>query len=271
MNILVLAPHQDDEILGAGGLIQVCRNRGDSVWVVFATNGDYRGVDVACQRYRESSEALSQIGVSESEIYYLGYGDTGMRASHSFLLRLLRAPMDQALSSPISSVTYHPAGRNTVRKLRTKEDGSLTKREFLSDLTWCVKTCAPDLLVCPYPSDVHGDHAALAKLTAISCVDLDIPMRLSFLIHGGDDLRWPSRTKGIVACPPVVPADVWKQRIVIPLTAEQCAIKRRLIGLFATQQQEDECGFLYAFARNEEFFFPVPDSYPTRKMYPFFK
>lgn len=271
MNILVLAPHQDDEILGAGGLIQICRDRGDSVRVVFATNGDYRGGDVACQRYHESREALSQIGVSESEIYYLGYGDTGMRASHSFLLRLLRAPMDQALSSPLSPVTYHPAGRNTVRKLRTKEEGPLTKREFLSDLTWCVKTCAPELLVFPDPSDVHGDHAALARLTAISCVGLDIPMRLSFLIHGGDDTHWPSRAKGPVACPPVVPADVWKRRIVIPLTAEQSAIKRRLIGLFATQQQEDEGGFLYAFARNEEFFFPAPDCYPTKKMYPFFK
>ena len=111
MNVLVLAPHQDDEILGAGGLIQICKERGDSVRVVFATNGDHRGSDIAFRRYHESREALSRIGVPESEIYYLGYGDTGMRACHSFLLRLLHAPMDQALDTPVSSTTYHPTGR----------------------------------------------------------------------------------------------------------------------------------------------------------------
>lgn len=264
MNVLVLVPHQDDEILGAGGLIQIYKGRGDSVRVVFATNGDYRGRDIACRRYYESKRALSQIGIPESEIYYLGYGDTGMRASHSFLLRLLHAPMDQALASPVSSMTYHPAGRGTVRRLRIGKEGALTKREFLSDLTWCIKKCAPDLLVFPDPSDAHGDHAALARLVIISSADFDIPRRISFLIHGGDDVRWPPRTQEPITCPPTIPADVWNRRIIISLTAEQSALKRRLIDLFATQQQEDLNGFLYAFARDEELFFPHMDRHPTR-------
>ena len=89
-------------------------------------------------------------------------------------------------------------------------------------------------------------------------------MRMSFLIHGGDDTRWPPRTAGYIACPLVIPEDVWKQRIILPLTAEQSALKRRLIGLFATQLKEDAGGFLYAFARDEELFFPCSDRHPTR-------
>lgn len=264
MNVMVLAPHQDDEILGAGGLLQICRERGDYIRVLFATNGDYRGRDVARRRYHESREALSQLGIPESEIYYLGYADTGMRPSHSFLLRLLHTPMDQALASPVSLETYHPVGQRTVRQLRTGKDGPLTKREFLSDLTWCVEKCTPDLLIFPNPSDAHGDHAALAKLAEISCSGLDIPRRLSFLIHGGDDNGWPPRAEGPAVCPPLITADVWKRRISLPLTVEQRAFKRRLISLFATQHLEDEGGFLDAFARSEELFFPCPEYYPTR-------
>ena len=43
MRILLIAPHQDDEILAAGGLIQKCIKHGDDFLVLFATNGDYHG------------------------------------------------------------------------------------------------------------------------------------------------------------------------------------------------------------------------------------
>ena len=33
MNILVLAPHNDDEVLGVGGTIRKAANRGDAVFV----------------------------------------------------------------------------------------------------------------------------------------------------------------------------------------------------------------------------------------------
>lgn len=42
MRILLIAPHQDDEILAAGGLIQKCIKHGDDFLVLFATNGDYQ-------------------------------------------------------------------------------------------------------------------------------------------------------------------------------------------------------------------------------------
>lgn len=257
MNILILAPHQDDEILCAAGLIQILRSRGDDIFVLFATNGDYHGIDTARKRYCESRDALSLLGVDAAKIFYLGYRDTGMRPCHSFLQRMLLSPMADALEAPISSQTYHPAGMKTVRALRTGTDGLLSKMMFLTDLTWFLGQCNPKLLVLPCRVDAHGDHAALAALAELSWGN--ISPRLSYLIHGGDDIHWPPRSSGDIPCPPVVSTDLWTQRLLIPLSESQRLLKRRAIDLFSTQLSEDSTGFLRAFAGGEELFFLCPE------------
>lgn len=269
MKVMIFAPHQDDEILAACGLIQMCRSHGHDVFIVFATNGDYHGAEIARQRYNESREALSQLGIENTNIYYLGYGDTGMHPSHSFLYRLLLLPMDEVLISPISSFTYHPAGMKTVRSLRTGKEGALTKRAFITDIEWCIKTHVPNVLVLPSPFDAHGDHSALALLANISYACNSIPLRLSYLIHGGDDANWPPRATESIVRPQILSTRIWEQRIVLPLTLEQYSLKRRLIEMFHSQQSEDKNGFLYSFARHEELFF-FSDNQPTKYISPFF-
>ena len=39
MNVLIFAPHPDDEILGCGGYMALCADRGDEVTVVVVTSG----------------------------------------------------------------------------------------------------------------------------------------------------------------------------------------------------------------------------------------
>lgn len=72
----------------SGGLIQKCIKHGDDFLVLFATNGDYHGFDIAEKRYYESEQALASLGLAKESIFYLGYGDTGMKPSHSFLKRM---------------------------------------------------------------------------------------------------------------------------------------------------------------------------------------
>ena len=57
MKVLLIAPHQDDEVLAAGGLMHRMQKNGDHVSVLFATNGDYHGPEVALLRYYESYKA----------------------------------------------------------------------------------------------------------------------------------------------------------------------------------------------------------------------
>ena len=123
-----------------------------------------------------------------------------------------------------------------------------------------IGSITPNLLLIPNRWDAHGDHAALAALAEAAGVCAAVPTCLSFLIHGGDDLHWPPRASKPCECPPLLPVEVWASRVAVPLSIEQQRLKRQLIGTFLSQCPQELNGFLYAFARKEEIFFPVPSS-----------
>jgi len=57
------------------------------VSVIFATNGDYKGRETGAIRAQESIKALSRIGITKGDIYFMGYADTGMRPTRSFFIQ----------------------------------------------------------------------------------------------------------------------------------------------------------------------------------------
>lgn len=64
--VLVVAPHPDDEILGAGGLLQVLHGRGVAIEVCAVTDGEQGGPgvgDPAAVRAREAHRALEALGL----------------------------------------------------------------------------------------------------------------------------------------------------------------------------------------------------------------
>ena len=73
-NILVVVPHQDDDVNLMGGLIEQYSRANSKISVVFTTNGDgdLANADI---RAAEAVEALAAMGVEKENIYYLGYGD----------------------------------------------------------------------------------------------------------------------------------------------------------------------------------------------------
>ena len=93
--LLVVAPHPDDETLGAGGLMQRVREAGAAVRVVYLTDGDgypegvrfedhvesprpadYRGY--GRQRQHEARAALATIGFTRSAETFLSFPDGGL-------------------------------------------------------------------------------------------------------------------------------------------------------------------------------------------------
>lgn len=259
MKVLIIAPHQDDEILAAGGLIQRLKKNGSHIAVLFATNGDYRGPQIAFQRYCESCNALKYLGISSDGIFYLGYGDTGMRDTHSFLRKLRFASKEVPFSTPFSTKTYHPAQKLTVHALRTGEDSLLTHGAFLDDLKWFVNQYMPDLLIFPHPNDQHGDHAAISAFLQATSALTHIPFCLTYIIHGGDDMVWPHRDTKMFLCPPVITEGLWKNRISIQLTDLERQSKIQALQLFETQLSSDTSGFLLSFCKQEEVFFPFAE------------
>lgn len=265
MNILIIAPHQDDEILAAGGLIQKCVKLGDILTFLFITNGDYLGSHIARRRYYESEQALSFLGVEKNAIFYLGYGDTGMKYSHSFLRKMLFAPPNMPLTTPFSSMTYHPACRKTVHAIRTGFESPLTQGAFLTDLEWFIEEINPDIIITPNIWDMHGDHAAMIPLLQKINIFNQIPVCLTYIIHGGNDTLWPPRDIKTFTRPPVISDEAWQKHIAIPLTDQEESKKLKAILAFTTQLKDDYDNFLVSFSKQEEIFFLLRENDISRQ------
>lgn len=72
--VLVVAPHPDDETIGAGGALARHVERGDEVRVVVATSGERTrggadGVDVAAEREAECRAACATLGLPDPPVF----------------------------------------------------------------------------------------------------------------------------------------------------------------------------------------------------------
>ena len=82
-SLLVVAPHPDDEVIGAGGLIHAMRRLGRRVRVVVASDGAashpnsrlFRPAALAALRRTESITALASLGVARDDIHFCDFPD----------------------------------------------------------------------------------------------------------------------------------------------------------------------------------------------------
>src|ERR1700761_569360 len=73
--VVIVAPHPDDETLGAGGLIATLRRRNVEITVVAVTDGEnaYEAAsNLGPTRSREQEEALQVLGVDSGNIIRFG-------------------------------------------------------------------------------------------------------------------------------------------------------------------------------------------------------
>ena len=101
--VVVVAPHPDDETLGAGGLIAWLSQQNVAVKVLAVTDGEnaYPGqstqecAELAALRRAEQTSALALLGVSEDQVVRLGLPDSGIAAHEQELAERLRALVDR--------------------------------------------------------------------------------------------------------------------------------------------------------------------------------
>ena len=97
---LVVAPHPDDETLGAGGLISHLCSLGAEVTVVAATDGEKAYPDMpglGDLRRWEQSQALDRLGVKENQVHRLRLPDSGVEAHEDDLAVALQAIVTQEM------------------------------------------------------------------------------------------------------------------------------------------------------------------------------
>lgn len=273
MRVLVFAPHEDDELLGAGVYIQRALEAGADVTVCLITNGEYpeasmflqeRSLSVkpsafinyGYQRQGETLKALETVGLDDGKVIYLGYPDHTVNQ----LLSPYHWAYADALVSPRTKSTMSPYS-NSLTPSAPHAGKSLFK-----DIMTVLSYVKPDVVIVTNPYDVHIDHwatYAFVKL-ALSGINEDWAKEgkvrlLTYLVHRPD---WPtikSRQPAHSLVPPKgfagLTAMDW---LAFPSTISETLLKNKALSCYRSQLPSFSTTFM-SFVRANELFCKIPD------------
>lgn len=259
--ILVLAPHPDDDILSAAGVIQQALEMGLPVRVVFFTNGDYNEASFALYRKeislspiqalrlgetrrREALAAERILGVKPEQIEFLGYPDGGG-------LKIFENHWGQSLPyrAPLS-------GKTAVFYTFAHSFAAPFKGEnIVADIEQVLSDFGPTKVFTSHPGDMHPDHQTLPLYLQIALWNLGgelAPEIYHFISHYG---RWP-QPRGYQPERPLEPpaqydaGDRWR---ILPLTTEQNQKKLQALQAHKTQWGSGQA-YLQSLVRANELF-----------------
>jgi LmbE family N-acetylglucosaminyl deacetylase len=271
--LFVLAPHPDDEALGAGGIIYRAARAGLPVRLVFLTNGDgsqstrlaaklrrpqrYPNtpetfLQLAEMRQREVLASAAVLGLSPEDTVFLGYPDGGTRAMwerHRDGQSLYRSAHTKCNRSP-----YHNS--------RTPQ-APYSASGALEDVIGAIADFKPTIVMTTHAMDTHSDHrtsfelcrAALAHLRgspaegkwAMEC------RFYTFLVHYG---VWPVPSHyrpELYLAPPAALRGPQHNWLTLPLGPDECAAKRAALECYRSQLKITP-RYLRSFLRRNELF-----------------
>lgn len=271
-DLVVVAPHPDDAVLLAAGMLLRARQEGRRVAVIVMTNGDFECRVDGLLREGETVQGLAELGIGEDSVYFLGYPDGSLG-------RLGRTPLPPVLrraGGPCErgDRTYGTRGRwrRDVHSARSGAPAAYTAEDAVADLAALLERFHPDELVVTHPNDIHPDHAATYTLVRRALDRLPFaPRLLRGLIHNGD--CWPADPEAGGRCSPArletetpVPpltgtlaGYLPDERIPVPEACLEPSFDRnpklRAIAAHHSQTRDDPGCYLFAFARADEAFF----------------
>jgi LmbE family N-acetylglucosaminyl deacetylase len=263
--LMVVAPHPDDEMLGAGGLMQRVLETGGTVRVVYLTDGDgypegvqaedhvespsandYRGY--GRQRRREARAALAALGYGPSKYTY-----TFLRFPDGGLCKLTRTYWSERRAAYRSPYTRfdRPAKSDMV-----VPDTEYRGEDLTQELAQIIGDFRPTLILVPRKEDQHPDHCAawffLADaLTDVRRVHPDYNVDvLNYIVHF---YAWPFEDDELRLDPPPGLRGGTSGWMRFPLTLAELRIKRAALRRYETQMHVLDW-FLAGFARSNEVF-----------------
>ncbi len=264
--VMVLAPHPDDETLGAGGAIQRALDKGAKVRVVCFTNGDHNQLAFIVYekrftfrtgeflhmgelRRKETVEAMSAIGLTRNDLVFLGYPDFGTMV---LLTQYWQSPKPYwSLMTRISKVSYPDA---------LTPGAPFMGESVLKDLKSVIEDFMPTKIFVSHPADTNRDHQALYLFTRVALWDLEAkgikPELYPYIIHV---LGWPMPRGHHLNLELKVPEKLigisWKQ---LPLTTQETKIKQLMVDFYKTEIEYNP-PYLYSYVRKNELFGDFPE------------
>ena len=241
--LLVIAPHPDDETLGAAGLIQRVIECGGTVRVVLMTAGDAY-VEVVShethkpkpthadfvafgeRRIRESQAALRELGHDDRiRLQVLGFPDSGLDAllcSYWSSSKPYRSPTSGASDPPYDREALNPDIPYAGEGLRR-------------ELAGVIEDARPTLVALPDPLDNHPDHHAAGVFALLALNDWLSHPEVRFTGTGPHRAANPRLSRSLAAL-----ASRRKRRCAAVLPARRLSCARTPAGIAGDERSRAE-------------------------------
>ncbi|MHC1770529.1 MAG: PIG-L deacetylase family protein [Flexilinea sp.] len=267
-NLLVIAPHPDDEVMGSGGLIQKILETGGHVKVVIVTNGDgeYLSpmaidsimrpkpidyINIGFLRQSESRIALSHLGINQENVAFLGYPDGKINT-----LWISNWTQETPVMGSYSHATKSPY-TNTYNL-----NDTYIGADLYNDLLTLMNDFQPDIIVVPHPADFHPDHRAVSNFARFAAANYRIsqgnntPEILTYLVHYESYPQPRGDYPGKNLLPPKPVANHGENWVTFPLSDDERIKKKDAIIEYHSQNATKS--YLHSFVRANEIFYKLP-------------
>lgn len=150
-NLLLIAPHGDDEINLLGTTAEYFKTNRFDLRLLLVTNGDYY-CKLTETRYHETITVAKRMGFSK--VHFLGYGDNpAIDETHIFHIKSF-----ESYTSPAGhQFTYGVCGEQDYAVASYGDHHSYCKGNVKADIKACVLEERADVVIC-VDFDEHADH-----------------------------------------------------------------------------------------------------------------
>lgn len=239
--VLIVAPHPDDEAIGAGGVIRYCVEHKIPVEVVVMTDGD-TGNGIAVERHNESVNAMNVLGLNSENITFLGYRDGSLPS-------LLNQNWNY-------NKPYHAHGmiNNTNYPFSYQKNASFCGANVALNLEDIICNFKPTIILYPDSEDEQIDHWATNAFVDYAAAQTGYTgAEYNYIIH--DPPAWPSPyyyDPSLSLNPPPELAELGYKWVEFPLTHKEERLKEVAFDSYTSQIGPDS--YIRSFIRTNEIF-----------------